>query len=86
MEINNLKRAAEINTQIEAIKNTQDKLKDVFCAGSEGTNSEIFDLTEIGTGTCLDLTACLVSGEIHEAVERVLSNKYDKLVEEAKAL
>ena len=86
MEINNLKRAAEISTQITAINDTKTKLKTVFCGSEESSSPEMFDLKEVGTGVNLELTECLVMSEIHHAIEDVLNLKHDELVKEARAL
>ncbi|MCK4843254.1 MAG: hypothetical protein KAT04_15440 [Methylococcales bacterium] len=82
--IENLKDAAALYEQLEAVRNSRKKL-DVI-RSNDGTSAEYFSLTEVGTSIDLELTNCLVMDDILSAIDELLIKKTEEIFNKAKQL
>ena len=82
--IENLKDAAALYEQLEAVRNSRKKLDEI--RSKEGTSAEYFSLVEVGTSIDLKLTECLMMDDILSAIDQLLVKKTEEIFNKAKAL
>lgn len=86
MDTENLKLAASINKQVEAIRSARIVIKKLNGVDEDAATSEHFDLVEKGTGIDIGLAPCDAMEDILSAIDVVLLEKCERLLKTAEKL